>query len=398
MTSVFTRSLLPLGLGLLTLAACVEDRAETTVYHYTQDDYAILSQVLDLPEEPLNYAAELPDHLRAGGFTTITDNDMATLGRVLFYDTNLSKSKAVSCASCHDQAKGFSDDVALSEGHLGEMTDRNSLALGSFVSFRQYYNTVIGVGRASFFWDERAQTLEQQADETLRNAKEMGMDMNTLANRLRDEPHYPILFQKAFGDEHIDGQRVSTALSEFVNALISAESKFDEGHALLGAQADPYANFPNFTEEENIGKNLFMDHCANCHAFSLSPFMAREFNLTRTVANTGLDITYADKGLSERTGFDQDRGKFKIPLLRNIALTGPYMHDGRFETLEEVVDFYNDGVEDHANLDELMRDPATGEVLQLDMSDSEKRAMVAFMETFTDQQMLTKEQYSDPFK
>ena len=394
----FTRSWLPVGLLLLTLGACVEDQAETTVYHYAEDDYKVLTQVLNLPEEPLPYQAELPAHLRTGGFTTNVDNDMATLGRVLFYDTNLSKSKAVSCASCHEQAKGFSDDVAFSEGHMGEMTDRNSLALGSFVSFRQYYNTVIGVGRASFFWDERAQTLEQQADETLRNAKEMGMDMNTLASRLNDEPHYPILFQKAFGDTHIDGQRVSTALSEFVNALTSAESKFDEGHAAMGAQVDPYTDFPNFTEEENIGKNLFMDHCASCHAFSLSPFMAASFNLTRTVANTGLDITYADKGLSERTGFDQDRGKFKIPLLRNVALTGPYMHDGRFETLEEVVDFYNDEVENHANLDELMRDPSDGSVLELDMSDSEKRAMVAFMKTFTDQKMLTKEQFSDPFK
>ena len=397
MKTFFSRAFLPALLLTVAFSACVEDKADTTVYHYATDDYQTLQQVLNLPQEPLSYQAVLPDHLRTSGFTTVVDDDMATLGRVLFYDTNLSKSKAVSCASCHDQAKGFSDDVAFSEGHLGEMTERNSLALGSFVSFRRYYNTVIGVSRASFFWDERAQTLEQQADETLRNAKEMGMDMNTLANRLRDEPHYSILFQKAFGDTHIDGQRVSTALSEFVNALTSAESKFDQGHAQVGAQADPMAPFPNFTAEENLGKNLFMDDCASCHAFSLSPFMASRFELDKTVANTGLDLVYADKGMAERTGFDQDRGKFKIPLLRNVALTGPYMHDGRFETLEEVVDFYNDGVEAHPNLDEDMRNE-DGTVKELDYSEADKRALIAFMETFTDQAMLTKEQFSDPFK
>ena len=396
MTTPFTRLLGLATLVLVGLSACVEDKADTAIFHYETDDYEVLSQVLDLPQEPLDYTTPLPAHLLSGNFASVVDNDMATLGRVLFYDTNLSQSRAVSCASCHDQAKGFSDDVAFSEGHMGEMTDRNSLALGSFVSFRMYYNSVIGVSRASFFWDERAQTLEQQADETLRNAKEMGMDMQTLASRLRDEAHYPILFKKAFGDTHIDGQRVATALSEFVNALTSAESKFDKSHALMGAQAEPKGPWTNFTPEENLGKDLFMDHCASCHAFSLSPFMASRFGLDKTVANTGLQMVYADKGLAERTGFDQDKGKFKIPLLRNVALTGPYMHDGRFETLEEVMDFYSDDVEDHPNLSADMRNP-DGTVKRLDLSDSEKAAVIAFMETFTDEAMITKAQFSDPF-
>lgn len=350
-------------------------------------DDQILALTLNLPATNFNYAnINLPNYFldnqlqqedNTPANNPITDNG-ATLGRVLFYDKKLSANNTVSCASCHSQENGFSDPVAFSVGFEGGLTGRNSMGLAN----AKYY------ANGHFFWDERASTLEEQVLMPIQDGVEMGLTLTELVTKVSAEDYYKVLFRRTFGDENVTSERISLALSQFVRSMVSYESKYDEGMAITG---NPNAQFPNFTASENLGKNLFFSNrtrCADCHI--TNAFVGDE------ARNNGLDAILTDLGLAGVTGNNNDRGEFKTGSLRNIELTGPYMHDGRFATLGEVIDHYDTGVQNSADLDNRLR-VGGGQVRRLNLNAAERQGLIDFLITLTDNNFITDEKYSDPF-
>jgi cytochrome c peroxidase len=303
-------------------------------------------------------------------------NAGATLGRVLFYDPRLSINNRISCASCHSQKHGFADPRRFSEGFEGKVTTRNAMAI---------VNPSVN---SHFFWDSRVSRIEELSLEPVRNHIEMGMEkMDDLILKLKNTPYYPELFQKAFLSEKITEAKIAQALSQFMCSLISVESKMDKGMR---------SGFANFSELEKLGQTLFFSQktmCGSCHSggnLSAPDFPGGAYSQPNVqgTANIGLELVYADNGKHE--------GQFRIPSLRNIGVTAPYMHDGRFKTLEEVVEHYDNGIANHKNLDSKFR---AGEgAKKLNLSGIEKMALVAFLKTLTDEKFLNDERYSDPFK
>ena len=351
---------------------------DVSIDENTNSDLEILARTLNLPANSFNYEnVVLPDYFLNNG-TAQEDNtpnnnpitdEGATLGRVLFYDNQLSVNNAVSCASCHDQSKGFTDVNTLSVGFNGELTARNSMGLAN----AKFYDN----GR--FFWDERAASLEEQVLLPIQDAVEMGLTLEELESKLKNDDYYTVLFTRAFGDEKITSERVSLALAQFVRSMVSYQSKYDEGLAQTNNQN---ANFPNFTTSENLGKNLFFSNrtrCSDCH--DTNAFVGDR------ARNNGLDAILTDEGRND--------GEFKVPSLRNIELTAPFMHDGRFATLEEVVEHYNSGVQNSADLDGRLRQ-GNG-VRRLNLTEVEKQALVDFLKTLTDKEFIFDEKFSDPF-
>lgn len=381
----------------------VENPFETTMP--TGNDLAILQQYLDLPEVPFNYAdLSLPSHFTDGELDPIDnmpdDNlttDMgATLGRVLFYDKNLSANNTISCASCHQQAAGFSDPNQLSIGLDGGQTSRNSMSL---INVR-YYQT----GR--FGWDEKAVNLEEFVLMPIQDHVEMNMDLTTLETKLQELEYYPILFRNAFGDEEVTSEGIAKALAQYIRSIVSFDTKFDEGMALTGNPlvAEGIPLFPNYTTQEQLGQQIFFsgtEHRANCLYCHGSPAMTVPEGEDDMAKNNGLALVYQDNGKGEITGLASDNAKFKVPSLRNITLTAPYMHDGRFQTLEEVIDHYSDGVQQHPNLHfrlSVVDDgPPGGIPTKLNLTQEEKDALIAFLKTLDDQSITTDEKYSNPF-
>jgi len=348
-----------------------------------------VDSALHLPVFSLNYAAPVlppnflvPPIVNQDNMPTsnITTDAGATLGRVLFYDKRLSANQAIACASCHQQGHGFSDARRFSPGFNGGATTRNSMGLTQ----ARYYP------RGHFFWDERAATLEDQVLQPIQNAVEMGMTLPALVTRLGAEPFYTNLFSQAFGSPEITSDRVSRALAQFVRSIISTRSKYDRGIPI---------GFSNFTAEELLGRQIFFGQvgnatCAACHG--------TDNFVPNNIFNNGLENPYVDKGVGALTGLARDEGIFKVPSLRNIELTAPYMHDGRFATLEEVVEFYNSGVVNHPNLSPPLRVPTPpgappGPPRRLNLTAEQKAALVAFLKTLTDPGIATDPKFSDPF-
>lgn len=352
-----------------------------------------VAAVLNLPATPFNYSSiALPAYLNTpnilGQINTpannpITDNG-ATLGRVLFYDNSLSINNTISCASCHKQANGFSDPVAKSSGFNGGLTGRNSMTV---INAKYYPN-----GR--FFWDQRAASLEEQTLMPIQDLVEMGMSLPALVSKLRNLAYYPPLFQKAFGDTAINSERIASALSQFVRSVVSFQSKYDIGRNAFPATPapPPNASFPNFTPQENRGKEIFFSPiggCAPCHGSET--FTAPEEK------NNGLDMTTTDRGFGAVVNNISLDATFKSGTLRNVELTAPYMHDGRFTTLEQVVEHYSSGVRNHPNLSQQLRLP-NGFPRQANLSPADKAALVAFLKTLTDNTIATEVKYANPFK
>ena len=298
----------------------------------------------------------------------------ATLGRVLFYDVRLSANNTISCASCHVQANGFGDPNQFSTGFAGGLTGRNSPVLAN----GRYYEN----GR--FFWDERADSLEDQVLLPIQDAVEMGLSLEEMVAKIEAEAYYDPLFTNAFGSPSVTSERVSLALAQFVRSMVSYQSKYDVGVT---------TNFANFTPQENRGRQIFngRGNCNDCH--TTDAFVLDE------AKNIGLDATTRDLGLAAVTGNQADEGKFKVASLRNVAVSGPYMHNGRFATLEEVVEFYNNGVQPHPNLaPELRQGGPNGRPRRLNLNADDRAALVAFLETLTDAAFLTDPKFSDPFQ
>jgi cytochrome c peroxidase len=337
---------------------------------------------LRLPDTPYRYAGiELPQHFRetASFDNTPADNPItdagATLGRVLFYDTQLSANNTKSCGSCHVQKHSFVDPNRFSEGFEGRQTDRHAMNL---VDLRYY-------PRGRFFWDERGGNLEEMVLLPVQNPIEMGEDLSRLPQKLAALDPYPELFRRAYGDAAVTERRMAMALAQFLRSMVSYQSRYDEGRARVAASFD---DFDNFTVQENRGKALFMRHCAtSCHL----PFQDAHFFMLFP-ANNGVDenVLTSDGGVGDITLRGPDLGVFKAPSLRNIDVAAPYMHDGRLATLEAVIDHYSRDFKRHPNLDARMR--------PLNFTESEKAALVAFLKTLTDQTFLNDPKFSDPFR
>ena len=286
----------------------------------------------------------------------------ATLGRVLFYDRRLSANDQIACGSCHMQEFGFSDTARFSRGFAGGLTKRHSMGLAN----ARFYTS----GR--FFWDERAGTLETQVLTPVQDPVEMGMTLPALEAKLAAAGYYQPLFRAAFGTPEVTSDRVARALAQFVRSLVSADSRFDRGLAVGG-----------MTSQEREGLRLFngQGECARCHVGNA---LAGD-----GTHNTGLDAVITDSGAG--------RGRFKVPSLRNIAVRPPYMHDGRFATLEQVVDHYSGGVQANPALDQRLRGRG-GAPRDLGLTTTQKSALVAYLHALTDLTFLTAPRFADPFE
>ncbi len=307
------------------------------------------------------------------------DNPMTVegiaLGRKLFYEKRLSGDNTISCASCHrQQVYSFADSTTrFSTGIDGIQGVRNSMAI---------INS--GWGHA-FFWDGRAASLEAQALGPVPNPIEMHQKWTDAVVKLEADVNYPELFLKAFGICEIDSIHVAMAIAQFERTMISGNSKFDKftrGEvALTPSEQNGFSLF-------NRDKTDFLSgaDCFHCHGSQGGLFSDNAFH------NNGLDSVFTDLGREAATGDINDRGKFKAPTLRNIELTGPYMHDGRFATLEEVIEHYNMGGHPSATLDPLMKNVGVG----LELTQSEKTDLINFLKTLTDLDYLNNPDFSEP--
>lgn len=348
-----------------------------------------------LPEVEYRYSEipQGPNGFAPAGFTPVDDHK-ATLGRVLFYETQLSVNNRVSCGSCHQQNKAFADRLELSNGFENKKTTRNTPAICNPGS------------QHSYFWDLRETNLQAMVTQPIGNHIEMGLESpGYIVAKVEKLPYYKPLFLSAFGDENIDINRIGEALSHFVRSMVSVQSKYDLGVT---------SNFSNFSEQEMQGKKLFFESlpCGGCHG-------GENFDGWGSFSqNIGLEMDYADDG---QPGNDWNTGQpldgwFKVPSLRNVALTAPYMHDGRFASLEEVVEFYNAGIHPHPQLAFTLREgwngnigfdiapidifiPGNGEIspLRMNLRQEEKTALISFLHTLTDETIISDVKFSDPF-
>jgi len=315
---------------------------------------------------PVPVALEIPNLFEQRLLAPVIPNDNPlteegiALGKKLFFDRRLSKNNAKSCASCHNPDNAFSDITQFSVGVEGQIGTRNAMPL---------FNLAWNFGDR-FAWDGKELGLERQVFEPVRNPIEMHSDWTELENKLQQDAQYPTLFLQAFGTSTIDSTLVAKAIAQFERTLISGNSKFDQ--YLLG-NAD-------LTPEELNGFNVFMEEargdCFHCHGSNNNPLWTdNDFH------NNGLDATFTDLGLGAVTGDPNDNGKFKTPSLRNLAFTAPYMHDGRFATLEEVIDFYSEGLQASSTIDPLMKQINQGGV---QLIPQDRADLKAFLLTLTD--------------
>ena len=282
------------------------------------------------------------------------------LGEKLFKDPILSKNKNIACASCHQQSNAFSDPIQFSFGTDNIQGDRNASSLINLA------------WNSSFNWDGSSDKLEDQAFEPIRNPKEMDNTWENVELTLNSHDEYPQLFKNVFNINYIDSTHVVKAIAQFERSLISTESKYDkfikQELQLSASELNGYAIF-----------NSEKGDCFHCHGTQM--FMDNLFH------NNGLDTEpFLDNGRAIVTGDIMDNGKFKTPTLRNIEFTAPYMHDGRFNSLEEVIDHYNSGGNYSSTVDPLMKKIGIG----LQLTNQEKIDLIAFLKTLSDQNFINK--------
>jgi len=341
----------------------------------------------------LNYSNQaVPNYINEDntGNNPITDGG-ATLGRVLFYDVNLSVDNTIACASCHQQAAGFSDRSLLSQGVAG-VTGRHSMRLINARFAEEDH----------FFWDERANTLEEQTTQPIQDHIEMGFSgqngdpsIDDLIAKLEALDYYQELFTFVYGQDEITEEKMQMALAQFVRSIQSFDSRYDQGR---GQVNNDNANFPNFTAEENAGKRLFMTPpnqggagCAGCHR-------APEFDIDPNSRNNGVVGVAGNPGMIDIT-------ITRSPTLRDMVdpngvLNGALMHDGSLMTLADVIDHYNEVnvVQGNNNLDPRLRGGAGGQGQNLNLTDNEKNSIVAFLETLSGNNVYRDVRWSNPFQ
>lgn len=333
--------------------------------------YPVISdskEVPVLPETPANYPASQNDYL-------------ATLGRVLFYDKELSANRNISCGSCHQQEHAFCDNLQFSPGTNNLHTKRNTPS--------------IFARNSRLFWDGRSNSLQDLVFRPVRDKVEMNIqDVTTLIEKIACTDYYMYLFSSAFPKaKKVDSTMIQQALAEFLRNFSFSNTKFkksQEGSAFL-------------SESEQTGKSLFFGKakCAQCHHIENDKFSSNSggYGNTNESHNIGLDPTNPDLGVGAISRNTKEDGAFMMPVLLNIEFTAPYMHDGRFNTLEEVVDHYDSGVKNNPNLDPILRtnNSNNGMPQKLNLTASEKKGLVDFLKTLSDPTILTDAKYSNPF-
>ncbi len=354
-----------------------------------EDEELILASgdLLDIAYNPTPY-----EMIQPTGFPMMAipaDNPMTQegfeLGRRLFYDVRLSKDNSMSCATCHLPELSFTDATAFSTGIDGEMTRRSSMSLVN-----------VGYTATGLFWDGRVQTLEEQALQPVTDPIELINTWDVVEEMMKTDAEYPAMFRRAFGIEdtsEVDSLLAAKAIAQFERALVSSNSKYDKWVLERDFSYE-------YTDSESRGQEMFFDlgsipggsgvkdaECFHCHGSAL----LTEGNFF----NNGLDEyptleDYEDKGAGEVTGNIADYGKFRSPTLRNIELTAPYMHDGRFQTLEEVIEHYSSGVHFATNLDPDLRAP-------LNLTEGEKEDLINFLKTLTDTEFTENPAFQNPF-
>ncbi len=326
----------------------------------------------------------------------VITNSKATLGRVLFYDKNLSYNNTIACASCHKQEFAFGDTAIQSKGVDGGLTTRHSMRLVN----ARFAN------EAKFFWNERAATLEVQTSMPIQDHAEMGFSgtngqpgLSSLLTKLQQIPYYNELFQYVYGDKNVSESRLQECLAQFIRSIQSFDAKYDAGRA---AVANDNQNFPNFTAQENTGKNLYLTPpqfnaqgvrvagglgCQGCHA-------APEFDINPNTRNNGII------GIINATGIDV--ANTRAPSLRDLVqtngtLNGPMMHTANFTTLQQVIGHYGaiQIAPGNNNLDPRLRPNGVGQSLQL--TAPEVNAVISFLRTLSGQNIYTDKKWSNPF-
>ncbi len=353
----------------------------------SETDTLTTTSYLDIPDSVYTYYA---------GTVPGTDslNRTATLGRVLFYDAHLSLNNSVSCGSCHKQALGFADNVRFSRGFEGKLTSRNSPGINSPQHF------------ASFFWDGRERVLANLVARPVANHVEMGIeDLSILPAKLAALPYYPPLFASAYGDSVVTLSRISGAVACFLHSIgsqpVGSMIVIDSTVLTNGGPLTTTGTIRPLSALEAKGKALFdvTYKCANCH------FGGGTYGSSNSFFDIGLDEVYNDIGqgaVSKGRTFD---GLFKVPSLVNVALTAPYMHDGRFNTLEEVLEHYSHGIKKSPNLATILRASSSKDMhdsllnpISMNISDGDKKAIIAFLGSLTDYNAVTDVKFSNPFK
>ncbi|GAB5564873.1 MAG: cytochrome c peroxidase [Winogradskyella sp.] len=316
--------------------------------------------------EPTPMPLEIPQIFSENIIAPIIPNDNpqtvegVALGKKLFFDTILSADGSQSCASCHSPQSAFTDNFATSTGVNGIAGTRNSMPL---FNLAWNYNE-------RFTWDGKELSLERQAEEPVQNPIEMHSNWNDVIERLQTHQEYPQLFDLAFNTSTITKELTTKAIAQFERTLISANSRFDRYS--LGIET--------LTAQELNGLDIFLREdkgdCFHCHGNPNNPLWTNnDFH------NNGLDATFTDLGLGVVTGDPNDNGKFRTPSLRNLVYTAPYMHDGRFTTLDQVINHYSEGLQNSPTIDPLMKQINQGGV---QLTDQEKADLKAFLLTLSD--------------
>ena len=312
------------------------------------------------------------------------------LGRMLFYEKQLSADNSMSCGSCHQQDKAFTDGKKLAVGITGDSISKNAMSLANLLWVKH------------FNWDGRTESLEAQAREPIIHPLELNLPLEEAVVKLQKTDIYPEKFQQAFGSDRITEENLLKALAQFERTLISDNSKLDQ---YWRKEYVP-------TEQEQWGMDLFYTHpepmmglrggnCGDCHLGSLTAGALEGYE---GFHNNGLDTgNNLNEGLQKVTGNEYDKGKFRAPSLRNIALTAPYMHDGRFSTLEEVLEHYDEHIQTSPTLDPLIVEasnevPVQGAPVKLKLTEDEKDAILAFLHMLTDSTFITDDRFSNPFE
>jgi cytochrome c peroxidase len=327
-----------------------------------------------------------------GRFQLPPDNPLTEeavqLGRRLFYDPRLSGNNTVSCSTCHMQRLAFTDARVTGVGISNKPLAFNSMSLANLMW-----------GPRHFFWNGRAASLEEQALIPIQHPDEMGQDLQELIGELEQDAVYRALFEIAYGE--ISSSAIAKALASFQRTLISSNSRYDQ---FLRGEI-------SLSNEEERGRKLFMAHpdtkvslrggnCIDCHSQFLTAGFSTRYD---GFSNNGLDDDeHLPAGLETTTGDPSHRGLFKVPSLRNIALTAPYMHDGRFQTLQEVLSHYNEGIKPSSTLSPLIKeannlDGAPREQISLNLAEDEKTAIIAFLHTLTDEGFIADPRFASPF-
>ena len=339
------------------LASCGTDKDDTAGY------VAIPAEIAT----PLLFQQLIPEAVMPED-NPLTEEGIA-LGKRLFYDTRLSLDNSISCASCHKPPEGFSDSRALSIGVDGTPGTRNSMPLVNLA-----FNF-----SGNFNWDGSAATLEAQHEGPILSPVEMHNNWPNLTATLDADTSYPLQFEQAFNVTTITKTEVTKALAQFVRTMVSGNSKFDKH--LLGEAT--------LTQQEQNGLDVFLDEtrgdCFHCHGSPTNPLWT-----DNAFHNNGLDTSFEDRGRGAFTGDPNQFGQFRSPSLRNLVYTAPYMHDGRFETLEEVVNHYSEGLVFSDTIDPLMKAVGEGGV---QLSEEDKADLVAFLRSLSDPSFINNPYY-----